>query len=83
MGNARLVEMLLARNVPFEEVWEQTGETALSMAVTYDDTKVPGLFWSFSASMLHRAVQHLCRQVRLKVEGGLTIDMHLLLAPLL
>jgi hypothetical protein len=44
MGNARLVEMLLARNVPFEEVWEQTGETALSMAVTYDDTKVPGLF---------------------------------------
>jgi hypothetical protein len=38
--NARLVEMLLQRKVPLEEVWEQTGETALSMAVTYDDVEV-------------------------------------------
>jgi hypothetical protein len=39
-GNARLVEMLLARNVPLEEVWEQTRETALNIAVTYDDVEV-------------------------------------------
>jgi hypothetical protein len=38
--NARLVELLLQRNVPLEEIWEQTGETALSMAVSYDDVAV-------------------------------------------
>jgi hypothetical protein len=43
MGNARrLMGMLLQRNVPFGEVWEQTGETALNMAVTYDDVEVRG-----------------------------------------
>jgi hypothetical protein len=32
--------MLLQRSVPVEEIWEQTGETALSMAVSYDDVAV-------------------------------------------
>jgi hypothetical protein len=45
--NARLVEMLLQRNVPLEEIWEQTGETALSMAVTYDDVEVSSCILRF------------------------------------
>lgn len=38
--NARLVEALLQRGMPLEEVWQQSGETALLMAVAYDDIEV-------------------------------------------
>jgi hypothetical protein len=38
--NARLVELLLQCQVPLEEVWPQSGETALGMAVSYDDAEV-------------------------------------------
>lgn len=38
--NARLVEMLLARNVPLEEVWPDSGETPLLMAAALDDAAV-------------------------------------------
>lgn len=38
--NARLVEVLLQRGMPLEEVWQPSGETALLMAVAYDDVEV-------------------------------------------
>lgn len=46
----RLVQALLAQKAPLEEVWQESGETALLMAVADDDVEVsvchmPLLLW--------------------------------------
>ncbi|KAF6261819.1 ankyrin repeat-containing domain protein [Scenedesmus sp. NREL 46B-D3] len=56
--NARLVEMLLQRSVPLEEVWERSGETALGMAVSYDDVEMVRLLVAAGAKLETVRLKH-------------------------
>ncbi|KAF6261824.1 ankyrin repeat-containing domain protein [Scenedesmus sp. NREL 46B-D3] len=48
---ARVVQLLLQRGAPLEEVWEPTGETALSMAVAAGDVEVVRLLVAAGADL--------------------------------
>eukprot|EP00775_Hariotina_reticulata_P004639 gene4639-4892_t len=50
-ANIQLVHELLAQWVPLEEVWAQTGETALLMAVNYDDVEMVELLVAAGAAV--------------------------------